>query len=74
MTFARKMMSDIRRQDMIPAMEQVATAGKATIDGTLMKQIDFFDKANKLHLTAGMDSVGADTANENHLGKILERA
>eukprot|EP00956_Cyclotella_meneghiniana_P011946 scaffold16843_cov51-Cyclotella_meneghiniana.AAC.2 len=72
MTFARKMMSDIRRQDMIP-MEQVATAGKATIDGTLMKQIDFFDKANTLHIIAGMDSVDAEQCYDavNHAATSL---
>lgn len=58
MTFARKMMGDIRRQGHIP-IEQCATAGKSPTDGTLMKQIGFFDRANTLHVAAGMDSVDA---------------
>eukprot|EP00956_Cyclotella_meneghiniana_P029543 scaffold71866_cov64-Cyclotella_meneghiniana.AAC.1 len=58
-TFARKMMSRIRGQGHIP-MEQFATAGKCPIDGTMCKQMGFFDRANTLHVPAVMNSVDAE--------------
>jgi hypothetical protein len=56
--YARRMMSDIRNSNLIPA-EQFATTGKTAIDGVMAKQMGFFDRANTLHVTSAVDSVDA---------------
>jgi hypothetical protein len=71
-TFARKMMSNIRREGRIP-MEQFATAGKCPIDGSMCKQMGFFDRANTLHYPAVMNSVDAEQCYDavNHAATSL---
>ena len=70
-TFARKMMSRIQGQGHIP-MEQFATAGKCPIDGTMCKQMGFFDRANTLHVPAVMNSVDAEQCYDaEYLSKIF---
>jgi hypothetical protein len=52
------MMSDIRCSNLIPA-KRFATTGRTAIDGVMAKQMGFFDRANTLHITAGVHSVDA---------------
>eukprot|EP00956_Cyclotella_meneghiniana_P019224 scaffold32771_cov65-Cyclotella_meneghiniana.AAC.1 len=57
--YARRMMSDVRRNNQIP-VEQFATTGRTAIDGVMAKQLGFFDRANTLHVTAALDNVDAE--------------
>ena len=71
-TFARKMMSRIQGQGMIP-IEQFATAGKCPIDGSMCKQMGFFDRANTLYFPSVMNSVDAEQCYDavNHVATSL---
>lgn len=71
-TFSRKMMSNIRQEGHIP-LEQFATAGKCPIDGSMCKQLGFFDRANTLHFPAVMNSVDAEQCYDavNHAATSL---